>query len=139
MPVDRSKAEIERILAKAGADQFSSGWTNEKAIIMFRMKERFIRIEMSMPVKGKAKNKKGWVLGEESLAKETRRMWRAMVLYVKAKLASIESGIVTFDDAFMAHIVLPNKQTVSQFISPQITEAYAHGNMPKTLLLGGSV
>lgn len=136
VPIDRSKTEIERILTKYGADQYSSGWAEGRAVIMFRMKDRFIRIDMPLPINGKAKNKKGHILSKSSVESEIRRRWRCMVLYVKAKLESVESEIVTFEDAFMAHIVLPDRQTVSQFMSQQIAEAYTSGAMPKQLLLG---
>lgn len=133
VPVDRSRAEVERILTKYGADQFSSGWTGEKSIIMFRMKERYIRIEMPMVIQGKTRNDKGYVFGEHHAAQENRRRWRSMVLYVKSKLDSVDSEIVSFEEAFMAHIVLPNKQTVAQFMAPQIAAAYGSGEMPKQL------
>jgi hypothetical protein len=133
VPVDRSKAEVERLLVKNGADQFSSGWTDEKAVIMFRMKERYIRIEMPIAVYMKTQNQRGHYLGTEQVAQENRRRWRALLLYVKAKLESVESEIVSFEEAFMAHVVLPNRQTVSQFMHPQIESAYGSGQMPKAL------
>lgn len=133
VPVDRSRAEVERLLAKYGADQFSSGWVEGKSVVMFRARNRYIRIEMPTAIKGVTKNKKGYLLSEEHTAQENRRRWRAMVLYVKAKLESVESEIVSFEEAFMAHIVLPNRQTVSQFMTPQIEAAYSGGEMPKAL------
>jgi hypothetical protein len=133
VPADRSKAEVERLLVKNGADQFSSGWTDEKAVIMFRMKERYIRIEMPIAVYMKTQNQRGYYLGTEQVAQENRRRWRALLLYVKAKLESVESEIVSFEEAFMAHVVLPNRQTVSQFMHPQIESAYGSGQMPKAL------
>ncbi|WP_136678647.1 hypothetical protein [Neptunomonas sp. XY-337] len=42
-------------------------------------------------------------------------------------------GIAIFEDEFMANIVLPNGATVSQFMLPQIKEAYEKGSMPKML------
>ena len=54
---------------------------------------------------------------------------------IKAKLEAVESEITCFDDEFMAHIVLPNGDTVSQWLVPQISSAYANGEMPKLLPL----
>lgn len=130
---ERSKAEIEKLLTTHGADQYASGWTSGKAVITFRMTDRHIRIEIPMPIHGLAKNKKGWILSQESCAQETRRRWRAMLLYVKSKLESVQSEIVSFEEAFMAHVVLPNRQTVSQFMAPQIQSAYTSGKMPPLL------
>jgi hypothetical protein len=62
-----------------------------------------------------------------------RQKWRALALVIKAKLEAVEAGIAIFEDEFMANIVLPNGSTVSQFMLPQITEAYESGQMPKLL------
>lgn len=129
VPVGQSRTEIERILTKYGADQVSTGWTAAKAVIMFRIRNRYVRIELPLPqpdIQTKMNS-------PDRIAAETRRRWRAMVLYVKAKLESVESDIVTFEHAFMAHLLLPNKQTVGEFMQPQIEQAYSSGNMPKAL------
>ena len=132
--VDRSKAEVEKILTKYGADQFSSGWTGDKIVVMFRMNNRYIRIEMSTPTKGDiGRVIRGGYSVEEKVAAENRRRWRALVLYVKAKLESVESNIISFEEAFMAHIILPNGKTVGQFMQPQIESAYKSGEMPTLL------
>lgn len=133
VPAERSRAEVEKILMKYGADQFAGGWAEAKAVITFRMKGRFIRVEMPMPEKGKTRDKRGYSISQAQAEQEVRRRWRAMVLYIKAKLESVESEIVSFEEAFMAHIVLPNRQTVSQFMQPQIESAYSNGQMPKLL------
>ncbi len=133
VPVDRSKAEVERVLTRYGADQFSSGWTGEKAVIMFRIKNRYIRIDLPLAIYMKTRNKRGVYLGKEHIEQENRRRWRALLLYVKAKLESVESNIVSFETAFMAHVVLPNRQTVGEYLSPQIEAAYRDGNMPNLL------
>lgn len=133
VPVERSRSEAEGVLTRYGADQVSSGWTAQKAVLMFRMKDRYIRIEMPLAVKHVTKNSKGYVLGEDATAKENRRRWRAMVLYLKAKLESVESEIISFEQAFMSHMILPNKQTVAEFMAPQIAAAYQSGDMPKQL------
>lgn len=133
VPVERSRAEAERILTKYGADQVSSGFTQEKVVIMFRMHGKYIRIDMPVPIAGVTLNRRRIRMAKEDSEKETRRRWRAMVLYIKAKLESVESQIVSFETAFMGHLVLPNKQTVTEFMKPQIEAAYGSGEMPKQL------
>lgn len=138
VPVARSREEIERLLTKYGADQLSSGWTEGKAVVMFRAQGRYIKIEMPLPPVGSPNTRswerqKGVFYSTDAAAAETRRRWRAMLLYIKAKLESVESEIVSFEQAFMAHVLLPNRQTVGEFMAPQITQAYAGGDMPKAL------
>lgn len=64
---------------------------------------------------------------------DVRQRWRALCLCIKAKLEAVEAGITTFEDEFMAHIVLPNGQTMSQHATPMIAQAYETGNVPPLL------
>lgn len=62
-----------------------------------------------------------------------RQKWRALALVVKAKLEAVESGISEFEEEFLAHIVLPDGQTVGRWMQPQIADAYGSGKMPPML------
>ena len=64
--------------------------------------------------------RKDWV------AKETRRRWRCLLITIKAKLECIETGIETFEEAFLAHIVTETGQTIYQRLQTD----------PKVKLLG---
>ncbi|RVU32673.1 hypothetical protein [Neptunomonas marina] len=137
---DKSRAEIERTLQKYGADQFMYGWDQEKAVVGFRMAGRQIKFLLPMPRKtaslftetptGKARTESA---AHKAWEQACRQKWRALALVIKAKLEAVEAGIAIFEDEFMANIVLPNGATVSQFMLPQITEAYQKGSMPKML------
>lgn len=70
---------------------------------------------------------------ETAYDQAVRQKWRALALVIKAKLEAVESGITVFDDEFMAHIALPDGQTVGQFMRPQIVKAYETGSMPPLL------
>jgi hypothetical protein len=59
-------------------------------------------------------------------------------LVIKAKLEGVASGIETFDQAFMAHILLPNGETTGEQLIPQIQIAYKTGAMPTLLLTSGN-
>jgi len=54
-------------------------------------------------------------------------------LVIKAKLEAVETGITTFQDEFLAHIMLPDGSTVSEFVGPQLEIAYENGEMPRLL------
>jgi hypothetical protein len=64
-----------------------------------------------------------------------RQRWRALALCIKAKLEAVAAGITTFEDEFMAHIVMPDGMTVGQHIRPKIESAYSSQAMVP--LLGG--
>ena len=138
--VSSSKVEIERIVERYGADQFMSGWTNEKAVIGFRMAGRQIRFILTMPSKDEPtfhKTPTGKPRAEAAALKEweqaCRASWRALALVIKAKLEAVESGISMFEDEFMANIVMPNGRTVGDEVRPLIATAYESGNMPALL------
>jgi hypothetical protein len=137
VPAERSKAELERILANAKADQFATGWATGRAVVTFRLHGKMIRIEIPMPIleppTSSWKQVKGLFYVKDKVDQETRRRWRAVILYVKAKLESVESNIVSFEEAFMSHIILPNGSTVGRAMLPQIESAYRDGKMPPLL------
>lgn len=135
---DRSKAEIERLLMRFGADQFIYGHGDGRAMIGFRMKGKLVRIEIPIPSadefekgpKGKARSGKQI---DQAWAQELRRRWRAMALIIKAKLEAIESGVVEFEKEFLAHFVLPDGSTVGEWMAPQVEAAYETKAMPPLL------
>lgn len=139
VPVDRSKTEIERTLGRYGADSFAYGVQEGQAIIMFRMKKRNIRFHLPLPkleefTKSDAGRRRTASSAQAAMEQELRRLWRSLALVVKAKLESVESGIATFDDEFMAYIVLPGGRTVGQEVQPHIEHAYETGKVAPLLL-----
>jgi hypothetical protein len=136
VPVDRSQAEIKRILLKYGAQAFSFGEAQDRAMVQFQMVNRHIKIIIPLPVHGKFKNKKGYTMSQEQIAQLIRSRWRALVITIKAKLECVECGITTLEQEFMAHIVMPNGHTIGEVMTPQIESAYTTGKMPPLLGMG---
>jgi hypothetical protein len=120
VPASQSRAEIERLLQKYGASHFAFGSTPTAVNIGFQLQGRIVRFSCPMP-------------HHEQQAAEYRRRWRALTLCIKAKLESVASSIETFDEAFMAQIVLPNGRTMSQHAQPLIAEAYKSNKLPALL------
>ncbi len=142
--VEKSRAEIESLLRKYGADQFASGWSEASARIMFRAKDRHVRFLLPFPSRTDKnithkKDRSGYVVQrsdiqkEEAYQQELRRRWRALALVVKAKLEAVETGITTFEEEFMAHIVMPDGQTVAEHAMPMIAAAYQSGKVQALL------
>ena len=125
VPVDRTKAEIEQALKRYGADQFISGWEHGRAMLGFRAQNRMIRFELVLPAPDPRRQTK--------IDQQTRQRWRALLLVIKAKLEAVESNISTFETEFLAHIVLPNNQTVGQALAPQLAQMYQTKKMPPLL------
>lgn len=142
---EKSRAEIEATLRRYGADAFSYGWEETRAIIAFRANGLQIRFEIEMPdrndemftkVESRGKLRDRTESAAHNLWEQAgRQKWRALALVVKAKLEAVESGISEFEKEFLAHIVLPDGSTVGSRAMPEIEKAYTNGSMPKYLLL----
>lgn len=128
VPVTQSRSEIEQLLERAKARQYGTAVDYElrQARVQFRLNDRIVRFVIALP--DEKKLGKGWRLEQAE-----RQRWRALLLVIKAKLESVESQISTFEEEFLAHIVMPNDQTIAQIILPQIAESYHTGRMPKAL------
>ena len=139
--VDRSRAEIERTLERYGASHFAYGWSPDGAVVQFSADGRYIKFSVTMPSRdeftltetGRSRSDARTIDAAWDQAK--RQRWRALALVIKAKLEAVESGIATFEDEFMAYTVLPSGATVSEWLSPQIVEAYASAEMPREFRL----
>lgn len=139
VPADRSKAEIERTLRRYGADQFMYGWENTRALVRFRAHGRHVSFELPMPNRSEftyteaRRQRRSADQIEKAYDQAIRQRWRALALVIKAKLEAVDTGITTFEQEFLAHTVLPDGQTVGQWILPQVEQAYENGAMPKML------
>lgn len=131
--VDRSQSEIKKILSKYNATGFAFGENGPISLVMFEMRGRRIKFILPMPEKQKTRDKRGYLMSQNQVEQESRRRWRCLTLAIKAKLECVESGIATFEEEFMAHIVLPNGNTVGQAVLPQINQSYKDGKMPPLL------
>jgi hypothetical protein len=126
---EKSMAEIQATLKKYGASKFAFIEGENIVAIAFVMNKRNIRFKLPLPHAPKHMT----IKAEKEHAQEIRQRWRALFLVIKAKLESVESAIETFDDAFMAHIVMPNNQTMSEWGAHQIEKSYSSGKMPPLL------
>jgi len=127
VPVERSRAEIEKLVSKYGATRFASGWTEEGAAINFVAHGRLVRFTLPLPdlawIKADLKKKPRWRYsfvpdGVMNTARdqEIRRRWRCLCLAIKSKLEVVETGIETFEQAFLANIVTSENITVYERI-----------------------
>ena len=126
---EKSKVEIERTLVRYGATHFAYTTMPEGAVVQFVKGGKRIRFLVPMPPKPDGG---GWggATAVRRWEKSQRQKWRALALVIKAKLEAVLSGICTFEEEFLAHIVLPNNKTAGQEMIPRIDEAYATGKVP---------
>lgn len=139
--VGKTKADIEELIQKAGAGQFVSGYKENMAVIGFTLGNRQIRFILPIPDKA---DKKFWYTPERrnrrteeqayaAWEQACRAKWRSLYLIIKAKLEAVESGISTIEREFFYDIVLPDGQTIGEYMAPQLESVYATGKMPPLL------
>lgn len=132
VPVDRSKTEIEQVLARYGAEKFGYATDHGSATVGFQVRGRAVRMRLILPDPGQfavtATGKRRPIEAQRREYEATRRQrWRCLVLVIKAKLEAIESGIATFEDEWLAYLVLGDGTTVGEKLLPALEESRARG------------
>lgn len=139
--VSRTKADIEELIQRYGAEQFISGYKDNLAVIGFSMSGRQIKFLLSLPDK---QSREYWYTpgrgqrrteeaAHTAWEQACRSRWRALYLIVKAKLEAVDSGISTIEREFLYDIVLPDGRTAGEWMAPQIEAAYQTRQMPALL------
>jgi len=138
-----SRNEIERTLVRYGATSFAYGWQDSAAMIGFVANSRQVRFILPMPDRtsrdftmtptGKTRVPKAQ---QDAYEQAVRQRWRALALVVKAKLEAVASGIVSFDEEFYAHMILPDGRTVYQATIGAVEQAHETGVVPPLLQIG---
>jgi len=128
VPVAKSRMEIEQLLERHKAKQYGTAvdYDLRTARVQFRLHDRIVRFTVALP------DPKQLGAGKR-LEQAERQRWRALLLVIKAKLESVENKIETFEQAFLANVVLPNDKTVAEMVAPHIAVAYKEGRMPRQL------
>lgn len=136
--VSQSKFDIERTLRRYGASRFASGWDDTSATLAFEVHGRMVRFIVKMPVvadfaltdTGRARSA---AVMHQAWEQATRSTWRSLLLCIQAKLEAVEAEIATFDDEFLAYLVMGDGRTVSDHVAVSLQQSIASG---KPLMLG---
>lgn len=99
--VNQSRADIQSVLARFGANTFGFAVEPGRALVTFSMHSRRVRFVLPLP-EGPG----------DKVAREQRQRWRALLLAIKSKLVSVENRIETFEEAFLAHVIMDDGATV---------------------------
>lgn len=137
VPVERSLGEIKGTLARYGATEFGYVENAAQAAIGFKVRGWVVRFVLPLPdrngdaikfrVDGRSRSRvlRDPAKQHEAWEQACRQRWRALALCIKAKLEAVECGITTFEEEFLAHIVLPETgQTLGAWAIPQLAESY---------------
>jgi hypothetical protein len=133
VPSHQTRMQIEQLLGKHKAKQYGTfvDHAGGRARVQFVLCDRIVRFTIELPSEKSYRVRTNYEQAE-------RQRWRALLLVIKAKLEAVENKIASFEEEFLAHIVMPNDQTVGDLVKPQIAEAYASGRLPASQLLLGA-
>lgn len=119
-----SRGEITGILAKHGCQRFATGTEPNGDTLQFELGGKVFRFFIPKPTPESVRKRDAgnysypanvdWVAKAEA---EHRRVWRAHVLLIKAKLEFIDSGDTTLEQEFLPYAVLPDGRTVGDLIA----------------------
>jgi hypothetical protein len=127
VPVSKTQIEISNLLTRAGAKEFAVALAAGKGAVQFVLNDRRVRFTVL------AASPEDPVMRKQALAprtygtpsperlrlvveREDRRRWRVLLLAIKAKLEIVASGISSFDEEFLAHVVVNSGQTLYEWI-----------------------
>lgn len=113
--IDRTQAEIRKLIMAKGGTNYFTGEEPDRVHVAFRLSDRNIRFTLPLPKQ--AGTEKQW-------NQTCRSRWRGLFLCIKAKFESVDSKIETFEEAFLAHVQMPDGYTVGETIKPQLALAY---------------
>jgi len=136
--VSQTEGEIRGMLLRYGASAFATGWLAGKAYVLFEAQERRIRFELAMPTPDDPmftpkRGKRSPAERAKVCEQEHRARWRALSLVIKAKLESVATGIESFEEAFLAHIVTNDGATFGQLLASRVAEIATSGRLPPML------
>lgn len=136
---ERSRAEIEQILRRYGATKFAYGWEEgpngeQFAQLVFEAHNRRVRFRLPLPARmddafqktptGRDRKNAATV---DARWEQACQRWRALALAIKTKLEAVECNITTFEQEFLAHIVIAGGVTLGEWATPQLARFYDKG------------
>jgi hypothetical protein len=140
--VDKSISEIIGLVKRAGAVRIGQVEEPESFTIQFFLADRMIKFRVPLPSiddMPKVNGRREMLTDakrRELLDQRRRQRARALLLVIKAKLESVESKVETFEQAFLANVVLADGATVFERVSEPIALEYRTG-APTQILLSG--
>lgn len=125
VPSVASRAEIERMLRRAGATAFSYAWDDDARTerLEFVLDRRHIRFSIALPTvndptfnRTPTGKQRTAAAARAARDDEFKRRWRVLALLVKAKLTAITEDVSTVEREFLADLVLGDGRTVAEAI-----------------------
>ncbi len=125
---ERALAETQKVLRHFGCNKFGSMLDDDEGTLLLQFEWQGRRCQVKASFKGYAE---AWLRENpwSSRRKSTRVQWERKALniasiavysvlrdWVKGQVVAIETGVLTFEGAFMGQILLTNGSTVAEYV-----------------------
>lgn len=106
--------EMQKTLSAFGCSSFGTMTDNDRGcmIVMFKWRDQQVQLEASWSGYVQLLQKAGWRDKEKALKQAKTSVCSVLRDWVKGQTTAVECGVITFHEAFMPHMVLPNGQRV---------------------------
>ena len=141
--VEKSVAEIVGLVRSNAGSQIAQLDDDDRYVIAFTMASRQVRFVVSFdPVSHKrferdGRNSMRDAAGRRAQWEQHRRQrMRALLLVIRAKFESVASQVETFEEAFLANVVMSDGLTVYERIREPLAIEYQTGKVAPLALTG---
>lgn len=145
VPVEKSLTQIGSLIKKAGGARIAQMEDIDALAVQFFLSDRMLRFRVPVPTVDNIPlrdngNHRYTDIPKAARQKKAdairRQRARALLLVIKAKLESVESGVESFDEAFLPNIVMSNGETVWDRVGEPLALEYQSGKEIPFLLEG---
>ena len=116
VPARQTRGEIEELIMRRKAKSFAIYTETAGAMVSFELQDRRIAFRLPLP--------------EPKREQDIRSRWRGLLLCLKAKFEAIDRGVETFEQAFLAHTLMPDGRTVAEHVREPVALAYQGKAVP---------
>lgn len=124
-----TQTEIRDLLLGAGAYAFQCSSDDGQARVAFRSGGHQFQMAVTVSTGRAAATRRAQETETAHVASQNalRQGWRQLSALIRAKVEAVASGIVSFDEEFLAYMLLPGRGSVFRATAPAIAAAYAVG------------
>lgn len=111
---DKALLDLQKMLAKFGCASFGTATDVERGvtIVSFKWRDRVVQLEASWHGYAQALVRSGWRDKSKALAQARISVCSVLRDWGKAQITAIESGVMSFEEAFMPHMLLRDGRRV---------------------------
>jgi hypothetical protein len=111
---EKALVEIQKVLEKWGCASFATGTDAERGvtIISFKWRERVVQLEASWKGYAQALKRSGWRDDRKCLEQARISVCSVLRDWTKSQITAVESGVLSFEAAFMPHMLLKDGRRV---------------------------